>query len=95
MLSNTLRLNFCCLKIYYNLHPHYHPKIIGHILKKSQKNKYVCMQYIIRVTLMKMKMKMNKRSHRCDIIRPKFRCGHKHSTYKKFQYHYAYVLSNT
>ena len=44
---------------------------------------------------MKMKMKMNKRSHRCDIIRPKFRCGHKHSTYKKFQYHYAYVLSNT
>ena len=39
MLSNTLRLNFCYLKVINTLHSHYHPKIIGHILKNMQKNK--------------------------------------------------------
>ena len=39
MLSNTLRLNFCYLKLINTLHSHYHPKIIGHILKNKQKNK--------------------------------------------------------
>ena len=29
MLSNTLRLNFCYLKIVHILHLRYHPKIIG------------------------------------------------------------------
>ena len=37
-----LRLNFCHLKIIHILHPHYHPKIIGHILKNKPKNKCVC-----------------------------------------------------
>ena len=32
MLSNTLSLNFCYLKIIRILHPRYHPKIIGDIL---------------------------------------------------------------
>ena len=36
------RLNFYYLKIIQILHWRYHPKIIGHILKKKQKNKYVC-----------------------------------------------------
>ena len=43
---NTLRLNFCNLKIILILHPHYHPKIIGHILKNKQNNKYVCIHTI-------------------------------------------------
>ena len=33
LLNNTLRLNFCYLKIIYILHSRYHPKIKGHILK--------------------------------------------------------------
>ena len=41
MLSNTLRLNFCCLKIIHILHPRYYPKITVHILKNKQKKKYV------------------------------------------------------
>ena len=36
-LSNTLRLNFCYLKIICFLHPRYHPKVIGDILKNVQK----------------------------------------------------------
>ena len=39
MLSNTLGLNFSYLKIIHILHPRYHPKIIGHILKNKQKDK--------------------------------------------------------
>ena len=41
MLSNTLRLNFCYLNIIHILHPCYYPKIIGHIQKNKQKEKYV------------------------------------------------------
>ena len=37
MLSNTLRLNFCYLKIIHILYPRYHPKIIGHMLKNKEK----------------------------------------------------------
>ena len=36
-LSNTLRLKFCYLKIIRFIHPRYHPKIIGDILKNLQK----------------------------------------------------------
>ena len=36
-LSNTLRLNFCCLKIIHFFHPDCHPKIIGDTLKNEQK----------------------------------------------------------
>ena len=38
MLSNTLRVNFCYLKVIRFLHSRYHSKIIGHILK----NDHVC-----------------------------------------------------
>ena len=44
MLSNTLRLNFCYLKIIYIFHQRYHPK---NILKKKQKNKCDCIHEII------------------------------------------------
>ena len=43
MLSNTLRLNFGYLEIIHTLHPHYHPKIIGHIVKIS---KTICFQHL-------------------------------------------------
>ena len=36
-LSNTLRLNFCYLKIMHFVHPRYHSKIIGDIIKNVQK----------------------------------------------------------
>ena len=45
MLGNTLRLNFCYLKIIHILHSRYRPKIIGHILKNKQKNKCVCISW--------------------------------------------------
>ena len=64
MLSNTLRLNFYYLKIIHILHPCYHPKIIGHILKIKQKSKCVCFHEIIRLIIMKMEMKMKNGSHR-------------------------------
>ena len=61
MLSNTHRLNFCCLKIIL------HAKIIGHILENKQKNECIWIHVIIRLILMKMKMKMKNGSHRYDI----------------------------
>ena len=66
MLSNTLRLNFCYLKIIHIFDQCYHPKVIEHILKNKQKNKCVCIHEIIRLTIMKMK----NRSHRYDVNRP-------------------------
>ena len=47
MLSNTLRLNVCHLKVIHFLQPSCYPKIIiGHILKNKQKNKCVCIYTI-------------------------------------------------
>ena len=80
MLCNTLRLDFCNLKITHVLHPPYHPKI-KNTLKNKQKNKCVCIHDIIRLTIMKIKMKMKNRSHRHDLNR--FRHGHKNSKYRK------------
>ena len=37
------------LRTYHFLHPCYHPKIIGHILKHKPKNKFVCFHEIIRI----------------------------------------------
>ena len=67
MLSNTLRLNVCYLIIYI-LHPQYHPKAIGLILKNNLKTKNVCIHTI---KIMKIKMKIKNRSHRYDINRPR------------------------
>ena len=83
MPSNTLKLNFCYLKIIHILHPRYYPKIVGHILNNKQKNMCVCMREILTIIIiMKIKMKMKKRSHIYDINRPKSRHGHKYSKYK-------------
>ena len=83
MLSNTLRLNFCCLKIIHILHPRIYRKIIGHILKYKQNNKCICIHETIRLIIIKMKMKMKNRSHRYGINRHRPRHGHKYSKYKK------------
>ena len=83
MINNDLRLSFCYLKIIHILHPRYHSKIIGHILKNKQKNKSVCFHEIIRLIIMKMEMKMKNRSHRYDINRPRSRHEHKCSKCKK------------
>ena len=55
---STLRLNFCYLKIIHILHPSYHLKIIGHILKTKQTSKCVCIHDITQLVIMKMKVKM-------------------------------------
>ena len=49
ILSNTLKLNFWYLEVIGILHPRYHPKIKGHTM---------------RLIIMKMKIKINNRSHR-------------------------------
>ena len=83
MLGNTLRLNFCYLKIIDILHARYHPKIIRHILKNKQKNKCVCFYQNIRLVIMKMEMEMKNRSHRYDINRHRSSHECKYSKYKK------------
>ena len=67
--GNTLRLNFCFLKIIHILHPRFHPKT----RKNTQKNKCVCAHKIRRLIIMKMKMKNRTRSAH----------EHKYSKYKK------------
>ena len=61
MLSNTLSLNFCYLKIIDIFHPRYSPRTIEHILKSNQKNKCVSIQEIRQLIIMKMKVKMKNR----------------------------------
>ena len=41
-IKQHLRLNFCYLKIIHILHPRYHPKITGHIIRKYA-NEQVCL----------------------------------------------------
>ena len=77
MLSNTQRLNFCYLKIIHIVRQHYHPKVTEHILKNKQKGKCVYIHEIIRLSIMKMKMKIKNISHKYDINRPRY------SKYKK------------
>ena len=56
-----LRLNFCYLKVIHILHPRYHSKITGYILKSKRKSNYVWARQIIRLIVTKMKMKMKKK----------------------------------
>ena len=85
MLSNTLRMNFCYMKIIHTLHPRYHPKIKGRILKNKPKNKCVCIRKIIRLIITEMKMKMKNRYIPRYIPKyiPRSWHGHKYSKYKK------------
>ena len=73
--NQTLRLNFCCLKVIDILHPHY-PRI-GYILKNKQKNKCACIHKTILI-IMKMNLKMKNKLHRHDINRPRSRYGCKY-----------------
>ena len=84
MLSNTLRLNFCYLKIIQILHQRYHPKIIGYILKKKRKNKGVYIHEIMRLIVMKMKMKIKNKLNIYGINRPRYE--QKCSKYQVSQY---------
>ena len=69
-LNNILKLNFWFLKIIPFLPPRYHPKIIRHILKMYQKNKYVSFNKLVRLMTMKMKLKMKNGSRLYNIYRP-------------------------
>ena len=72
----------CYLKIIHILHPHYHLKMIWHVLQNTQKSKCICIHEIIQLIIITMKMKMKNTSHRCDILRPRSRHGRKYSKYK-------------
>ena len=63
MLSNTLWLNFFYLKMIHILLQRYHSKVIEHILKNKQKNKSVCIDEIIRLIKMKMKIHEKIKQH--------------------------------
>ena len=78
-LSNTLRLNFRDLKIFFYHYPRYHPKIMKDILKNNIKNKCVCLNNVIWLMKMKMRLKMKNRS---QINRPRPRHGHNYTRYK-------------
>ena len=68
----------------------------GHILKNKRKNNFVCIHEIIRLTIMKMKVKMKNRSHRHDINGPRLRQGHKIVNIESVSMMMLiYVLSNT
>ena len=84
MLSNNLRLKFCYLKIIHILNQRYHPKVRGHILKSKRKSKCVCIPEIRQLNIMKMTMKMKKRSRRFDINRSRCRHGRKYGKYIMF-----------
>ena len=80
---NTLRLNFCYLKIVYPSHSCYHPKLIWDILKKCAKSKCACFNEIIWLTIMKIRVKMNNRSHRYYMTITRLRHGCNYTKYKK------------
>ena len=63
MLSITLRLNFCYLKIIHILHPSLSENDRTYSKKKA-KNKYVCIHEVVRLIITKMKIKMKSRSRR-------------------------------
>ena len=88
MLSNTLRLNFCYLKIIHILLSRYHPKILGHILKSKQKNKCVCIHAI---NHKENEDQNEKRSHSYAIKRPSSRHGHKIVFQQVSQHDDAYI----
>ena len=66
MLSNTLRLNFCYLKIIHSSSTLL-PKNNRAYSKNKQNNRSVCFHEII---ITKMEMKMKNRSHKDDKNRP-------------------------
>ena len=90
-ISNTLRLKFCYFKIMGFVHPRYHQKITG-TFWKIQKNKYVRLNEVIWLMTMKMRLKMENRSHRSDKNGPRPWHGHKYTKYKMWWW--LHVLSH-
>ena len=82
-LRDCFLLDFDYLKNIHILHPRYHAKITGDIVKNKQKKKCACVHEISGLIIMKMKMKMKNRSYRYDINGPRSRHGHKYSKYRK------------
>ena len=78
-LSNALRLNFCFLKIICFIHPSYHPKIAGDILKKFIKSKCVCFNEFINDNENEAE---NEKKITYKINGPRPRHGHKYTKYK-------------
>ena len=74
------RLNLRYLKTIHFLHSCYHPEITGYILKKCTKSKCACLLLMT----VKIRLKMNNRSHRYDINRFRPRHGHKCTKYKMY-----------
>ena len=73
-------LNFYFLIIICFLHPSYHPKIVGDILKNIQK---IIASVLLRLLMIrKMKLKMKNRSHIYNINGLRPRHGHKYTKYK-------------
>ena len=62
MLNNIRRLSFSYLT--HIIHPRFHPKITGDILRNKQKNKRAFIHEITSLITMKMKMEMKNKSHR-------------------------------
>ena len=79
-----MRLNNCYFKIIHFLHPYYHLKVSGDILKKSAKNNDACFNEIIWFIIMKTSLKMKNASNRYDINRPTPRYRRKYTKYKTF-----------
>ena len=80
-LRNTLRLSFGLLKIISSLHPSYHPKIVGDILKNMQKIVVPVLNEIIWLMAMKTRLKTKKRSYIYNINWPRPRHGQKYTKY--------------
>ena len=81
-LSNTLKLNFCFLKIIPILHPCYHPKLIWDVLKNGQKTSVSVLMRSYDYMYWKWSSKWKNGLHRYDINRTKQTHGHKHTKYK-------------
>ena len=60
-LSNTLRLNFCFLKISHFLHPCYNRKIVEHIPKEYAKNLVRLFQSVLMNHMIKKKEEEEKK----------------------------------
>ena len=81
-LSKSLRLNLRYLKIIPFFSTTLSPKNSRKCCKKYTKSKYVCLNEVIWLMSMKMRLKMKNRSLRYNINRPRLRHGNKYTKYK-------------
>ena len=83
MLSSTLRLKFCYLKIIHIVHTSYHLKIIRHIPKNLAKEQVCLYSWDYAINHNENEGIKEKRSHRWGINRPGSTYRHKCGKYKK------------